>query len=429
MDIIERGRAFLQSLRALARRSGWEWRRCPRCGETDTWRHGTYTRQPRFLAGRQRVVVQRHWCRRCRRTYSERSALLVRGSHYAREVHRCAIDLWQHGGSSLRRTAELVRSLCGHQERWRLWRPLDPDPAPSARCRLEGSTVGRWLDRAGRQAHAGVADQLAGVPSSGQLGTDGLWARLRGGARRVLLLLSDSVTGVVWPPVVVTSEDDPAAWGAAVERAALAGLDPDTVRGLTSDGSTGLARFLDGGLSWVNHQRCVWHLWRGLAGKLAHASATAAAGLAGAAATAVRRATRRTLVELVRAGLDAATLAQAEAALATLAAHPLGRDLATALWPDLDAALVYRVPYNRGLVRTGPEWYWRDFRLRLGHGRNHGSADRLERAALLWAVYRNATPAQWRTERKRHYRRPGQSPLAAAGVPPGAVSYLDMLAV
>ena len=56
--------------------------------------------------------------------------------------------------------------------------------------------------------------------------------------------------------------------------------------------------------------------------------------------------------------------------------------------------MVYRLRYNAGLVRVGPEWVWRDFRLRLSHGRNHGSEVRLERAALVWAIYRNFTPAQ-----------------------------------
>ncbi len=50
-------------------------------------------------------------------------------------------------------------------------------------------------------------------------------------------------------------------------------------------------------------------------------------------------------------------------------------------------------------------------------------------AALLWATYRNVTPAQARYERKRHYRHPGLSPLAVAGFPPGPISYLDALEV
>ena len=80
-------------------------------------------------------------------------------------------------------------------------------------------------------------------------------------------------------------------------------------------------------------------------------------------------------------------------------------------------------------MRVSPEWWWRDFRLRLSHGRNHRSTARLERAAHLWALAHNFEPAQWRSERKRTYRRRGRSPLALAGVPPGDVSYLDALAV
>ena len=67
--------------------------------------------------------------------------------------------------------------------------------------------------------------------------------------------------------------------------------------------------------------------------------------------------------------------------------------------------------------------------MRLSHGRNHGSAVRLEQAALLFAVYLNFEPAQERSERRRSYRHPGLSPLVVAGVPPNGISYLDALSV
>ena len=57
--------------------------------------------------------------------------------------------------------------------------------------------------------------------------------------------------------------------------------------------------------------------------------------------------------------------------------------------------------YNRGLLRVSPAGCWRDFRLRLSHSRNHGSDPRLERAALVWAIYHTCTPAQERYERTR----------------------------
>ncbi len=436
MNIIERGRAFLQSLRELASRTAWDWRRCPHCGETLTRKWGCYTRHPWTLAGRQPVRVQRHRCELCsvaqgrHVTYSEESPWLVRGSWYAREVHRCALDHWLHLGTSVRRTAEVLRSWLGKQERWRLWRPLDPGPPDDATaCHLSGSTVQRWLDRAGAHARQTIPDQLAGVPTSGQLGTDGLWARLRHDTTRVVLLLTDSVTGVVWPPVVALGETTTLGWGHLVRRARLAGLVLDRVRGLVSDGATGLEAYRRRALRWVSHQRCVFHLWRGLAGELAHQASAAATDLTGAAATQVRRQTRRTLVALVHAVLDAPSWAAAEAALPTLAAHERGARLARSLETHLDAALVYQCGYNHGLLRVGPEWCWRDFRARASHGRNHATDRRLERVALVWAIYHNFTPAQGRCERKRRYRHPGQCPLTVAGVPPGEVSYLDALAI
>ena len=44
--------------------------------------------------------------------------------------------------------------------------------------------------------------------------------RLRGGATRVVLLLADSVTGLLWPPVVAEREDQAAPWQRLFERAA-----------------------------------------------------------------------------------------------------------------------------------------------------------------------------------------------------------------
>jgi competence CoiA-like predicted nuclease len=41
MNIIERGKAFLQSSRALAGRTAWDWKRCPACGSTLTIKNGS----------------------------------------------------------------------------------------------------------------------------------------------------------------------------------------------------------------------------------------------------------------------------------------------------------------------------------------------------------------------------------------------------
>jgi transposase-like protein len=428
MDIIERGRAFVQSLRELARRTAWDWKRCPQCGSTLTIKNGGYRRHPWFFAGRQTVRVQRHLCHACHSSYSEQSALLVGGSWYAREVRRSAVDHWVHGRMSLRRTAEFLRSWLGRQERWRMWRPLDAVPSEET-CHLAASTVHRWLDAAGQVAQASVPGQLQGIAQSEELGTDGLWARLRGGATRVVLLLADSVTGLLWPPVVAEREDQVAPWQRLFERARQAGLDWQRIRGVTSDGAQGLSAFLCWALAWAQHQRCVWHIWRTLAGQLAHEAAEAAAATTSDLTEQVREQVRAELVALIHAVIDAPSYEQAEAALVTLRSHPQGATISQFLNEHLDQILVHLVAYYAGLQRVTPEWYWRDFRLRLSRGRNHGSDPRLERAALVWAIYHNFEPAQERSERKRHYRYPGQSPLQVAGAPPGKISYLDALGV
>jgi len=153
------------------------------------------------------------------------------------------------------------------------------------------------------------------------------------------------------------------------------------------------------------------------------------ADLATEKAKEARKHLRGELVGLLRAIFDAPSFSQGEQALAKLAEHTLGKSLTKYLLPLLDAALTHLLPCHQGLLRVSPEWCWRDFRQRLSRGRNHGSEQRLERAALLWAIYHNFTPAQMRHECKRHYRHPGQSPLEVAGAPPGELSYLDALAV
>jgi hypothetical protein len=249
---------------------------------------------PWTLEGRHEVCIQRHLCHSCKekKSYSEESPFLVRGSWYARDVHRFAVDHWQHVGSSLRRTAELVRSVLGRQERWLLWRIFSEAPEEGERCRLSGATVHRWLDRAGIEARRSVPEQLAGVASSGQVGADGLWARLLAGKRKVVLALVDTVSGVIFPPVVVSEEDSDRSWGRMFRRARVAGLDPSELRGVVSDGARGLIGYVSRVLFWVNHQRCLFHIWRNLGGEISARANEAAAGLAGAAAKAVKKKVR-----------------------------------------------------------------------------------------------------------------------------------------
>ena len=429
VNILERARSFVQELQELGQRTWWDWKRCPRCGSTLTICNGGYLRKPWTLSERTEMRVQRHRCYGCGRSYSETSPALVRGSWYAREVHRLGMDHWMHARSSLRRTAEFLRSWMGQQERWFIWFPWLPSRPNTPPCRLSASTLHRWLDRAGQRAQEQVSDQMQGIPCSQLMSTDGLWVRLRGGVQRVVLLLGDSVTGLLWPPVVAKDEESEASWKGLFLRAEQAGLELWKLKGLCSDGAWGLKTCLYWMLPRVEQARCVWHLWRNLGGLLAQAASRAAAGCGEQVAKQVREQTRKELTARMHGVLDASSLERAQAALAHVCAHRWGEEIGRFLEQHLHAALLHTMAGYAGLGRVGPEWRWRDYRQRVSRGRNHGSEQRQERAALLWSIYRNFTPAQRRKERVRHYRHPGQSPLAVAGVPPDGLSYLDALQV
>ena len=242
-------------------------------------------------------------------------------------------------------------------------------------------------------------------------------------------MVRDSVTGLLWPPVVAAGEEAAAAWEALLARAQAAGLVLAEVRALVSDGAQGLLSHLRQAVPWVYQQRCIFHIWRNLGGELARQAARAAQGLSGEEAQATRTRVRQELTKLVHGVLDAPGCEEAEEALAALRAHPQG----AGLWQVLNARfielLTHRMAGREGVGRVTPEWCWRDFRLRLSRGRNHGNDTRLRRAGTVFTIYRNFTPAQMRRERTRRYRHPGKSALEVAGVAPEGCSYLDALQV
>jgi len=179
----------------------------------------------------------------------------------------------------------------------------------------------------------------------------------------------------------------------------------------------------------VYQQRCVFHTWRNLGGELSRQAALCTQGLEGQAAQETRERVRRELTGLVHGVLDAGSSEGAEEALAKLRAHPQGQGLWKVLNERFIPLLTHTMAGHEGLGRVTPEWMWRDFRLRLSRGRNHGDEERLERAGLLFTVFRNFTPAQKRQERSRRYRHPGKSALEVAGLDLEGCSYLDALQV
>jgi transposase-like protein len=234
--IVARALAFVQSLVGLAQRSDPAWRVCPCCQSTHVHRHGTYTRRPWTLEGRQTVRVPRYRCQCCGASYSREHPEYPYKAWYARSVRRQCIDQWCFLGSSLRRVTEWARSTINKDERYQLWHPLSrPDPQ-APKCKLHHSTVQWWLDQAGQRAERGVAGLYAGLVCTTLAGADGLWARLRGGATRVLLMLRDSVTGLWWPPVVVMGEEAAASWAKLLREAQRAGLRLEELRAVVSAG-------------------------------------------------------------------------------------------------------------------------------------------------------------------------------------------------
>jgi len=426
MNIIERAKGFVESVLGLGTR---DWRQCPHCGRRATRKNGTYLRQPHDDDGRTPRRIQRYWCHPCRKTYSEQAPDLVPRGRYTRAVRRKALDLHQHTGCSLRKAAEWLRAEIGKRERYLQWHAPAKPSREVACCHLCERTLLRWLKQAGIAAAESVPGQLAGIASSGEAGVDGLWVRLHDGSKRVVLMLADTVTGIVHPPVVVKDEDSAASWEALFARVEAAGLSLKGINGLVSDGAHGLLSYLQQALPWVHQQRCRWHLWRSAGGRIAQQVKAAIAGLDGDAAKAVAQQVRDSLGGALHAILDAASYVEAEQALAKLRLMEWGEPLARWLEPLLDAALMYLMPSHQGLSPVSPEWLWRDYRLRLSHGRNHGSEERLEQGLLIWAIYHNFEPAQRRREQKRKYRHPGQSPLEVAGAPPGSLSYLDALGI
>lgn len=245
----------------------------------------------------------------------------------------------------MRRTAEDLHSWMGHQERWLLWHPLAP--APQVRCRLAASSVHRWVDRAGQRAVETIPDQLSGIDEAEELGTDGLWAKLKGQIVRVVLMTVNSVTGLIYPPIVAHGEKAAHAWQQLFARAVAAGLDLQRVRGVTSDGAQGLLGHLRADMSWVEQQRCVWHVWRQLGRAIVKTARQATVSLSGPAAAEARAALCAALGELLHQIVGATSASIAEVALTKLRAHPHGADLAQRVTNIMDRLFIYQMAYTQ----------------------------------------------------------------------------------
>lgn len=85
----------------------------------------------------------------------------------------------------------------------------------------------RWLDGAGRQAVASIPGQLEGIGNTQVVVPMGYGPSWKDHVVRVVLLLTDSVSGLIYPPVVVHDEEHASAWEQLFKRAQRAGLNLD----------------------------------------------------------------------------------------------------------------------------------------------------------------------------------------------------------
>ena len=104
----------------------------------------------------------------------------------------------------------------------------------------------------------------------------------------------------------------------------------------------------------MQHQRCVWHLWRNLNKPLAKAAKQASEGLDKETAILKREEVRKELGKLIHNVIDAASYEQAEQALQALCQHPFGSGIAHFLNVHLDRILIYSHDYYQGLHRVTP---------------------------------------------------------------------------
>ena len=225
MNIIERGRAFLQSLQALAGRSAWDWKRCPACGSRLTIKNGGYLRQPWTFRGREQgpAGATPSVPRLRQVVLGAIGAAGVRGSWYAREfILQC--------GGSLAARADVVAAHGGVSvfvagSAGTLAHVAARGGNAAGRTLLSGCQYGnRWLDRAGVAAQASVPGQLQDIAQSEEVGKrHGLAGPVARRRDPVVLLLADSVTGLLWPPVVAEREDQAAPGQRLFERARQAG--------------------------------------------------------------------------------------------------------------------------------------------------------------------------------------------------------------
>ncbi len=421
MNMVQRGREFVQSLL-----QGGDPRQCPYCGYRMTKKHGHYTRTVRLLGGAQQVDVPRHWCHRCRKTYSVTDRRWVRSARYGREVQRKALDLYFYVGASWRQATEWLRGEVvpglGRSQHWQPWQPV---AAPNqAGAHLSHVSLWRWGQQAGvrAQQHEQRGAWQGVGQFSGAVVADATGVCIRGLGYSVHLLV-DAVHRVSMQLTRLEQESE--AYLAGRFRLWLQqwGLRPQQVRVLISDGANVYYAVLGQVLRQADHQRCRFHLWRNLLPVL-RAYQDRAGEQAG-----------RFVRFLLKALFALPTLEEAYSALEdierTLADVPELADLLRTVrrtLPDLWATTEVGLAVSEQTSNLA-ERSFRKLKQRIRRMGNFMSLSGADHFLAAWLVFANCDPYQFRRERKRRYRYPGHSPLAIAQADLTSLTWLDLLQV
>ena len=423
MSLITDAKAFVDK---LLRRPD-DPRRCPRCGLTLTKKNGGRQRSPRDLGGIRSVRIQRHWCYTCKRGYDEELLDIAPHHWYTRRVQRKFVDLYTTIGGSLRRCANWITGEITNRGRTYTWDPLaralwwGHAPEPEPEIELAHTTGWRWVQAAGaswRKRKKAYAE----VPQSGAVASDATYVRIRGVWTAILGII-DGINRTTFGLFHLAAAESDAEIERAFDLAAEAGLNLEMIKVFASDGAAGFREFLARCLSWVRHQRCVFHLWRNVWPTITRYAAVAGEEWA------------EGLKQCIACVWNATSRAEADAMLGLLVGvygtQPIAADAVRLVQETFEQAMTHLSAGIAGVGRTSCvcEWVWRYYKERVRQMGGFMSTDGCDNFNAVWEVALNFRRYQRRKERLRQYKYPGLCPLEVAGIMVQGVTWLDALAV
>jgi transposase-like protein len=423
MGIIQQAKEFVQGLFALLQHG---YGKCPHCGSSWTKKNGTYKRPVRDLGCIRPIVMQRHFCHACRRTWTDQVPEVAPHKWYARRVNRKSLDLYMIG-ASLRSCADWITAEItgrGRTFHWDVlarlpWWGRAPEPEPE--IVVSHTTIWRWLQNAGQKCRQ-RQDLYKEVPQSGLVVSDAAYVRIRG-VKTAILGIVDGVYRTIFGLCPLKTEESGEEIERAFNRAERAGLNLEWIKVFTSDGGGGFREFLARCLPGVLHQRCIFHLWRNVLPIIAR-YATEKGKLWAAA-----------LQLSIAAVWNAGNRAEAEVALrllvAVFATEAIAREAVYIVQETFEQAITYLTAGLANVGRTSNpcEWLWRYYKVRVEAMGGFMSQSGCDNFNAAWETYMNFRRYQRRKERKRQYAHIGKCPLEVAGVMVQGVTWLDALEV